>query len=123
MIVGLGVDIVELPRIARAYSRFGDAFCARILTSFEVVHLPAAPIAFLASRFAAKEAAVKALGTGFSRGISMHDVEVRSAPSGRPELFFLNAAQQRAEELHVSRTIISLTHGRESAVAVVVLEQ
>ena len=83
---------------------------------------PGARAAFVAGRFAAKEAAVKALGTGFAEGVSMRDVEVLRLPSGRPELRFSGAAARRAEELGVKAVHVSLTHERDVAGAVVVLE-
>lgn len=122
MIVGLGIDIAELDRIGESYRRFGDKFCVRILTGAERLLLPANPVAYLASRFAAKEAAVKALGTGFSQGITFHDIEILSEPSGRPLLHLHNQARQRAEALGVRQTHLSISHGRDNAVAVVVLE-
>lgn len=123
MIVGLGVDIVELHRIEHAFDRFGHAFCAKILTTHEQAHVPACPVPYLASRFAAKEAAVKALGTGFSHGICLHDIEIRSESSGQPGLHLYRAALQRSIELGVMQCHLSITHGRDHAVAVVILER
>lgn len=87
MIIGVGVDIAELGRIGNAFSRFGEKFSAKILTPAEMGLVPANAVAFLASRFAAKEAAVKALGTGFSAGITFQDIEVRSDRLGKPLIF------------------------------------
>lgn len=123
MIVGLGVDIVELERIARMFRRFGGKFAEKILAPAELERLPGEPAAFLASRFAAKEAAVKALGTGFRDGISPCEIEVCSDPLGKPELVFHGAALERLREVGAVRAHLSLSHGRESAVAVVVLER
>lgn len=122
MIIGLGIDIAELDRIGASYRRFGDKFCRRILTPAEFLLLPANPVAYLASRFAAKEAAVKALGTGFSGGITFQDIEVLSEPTGKPLLHLHNQARQRAADLGVRQTHLSISHGRDNAVAVVVLE-
>lgn len=122
MIVGLGIDIVELGRIRSAYERFGHRFALRILTPHELERLPAEPVAYLASRFAVKEAAVKALGTGFSQGVTLHDIEVNADSLGRPGLRFFNAAGRRFADLQATRAHLSLSHGRDSAVAVVVLE-
>ena len=122
MIIGVGIDIAELDRIARSLERFGEKFGARILTPGEAALLPANAVPFLASRFAAKEAAVKALGTGFRQGITFQDIEVRSDELGKPTVVFHGAAQQRALELKVSGVHLSLSHGRDSAVAVVILE-
>jgi holo-[acyl-carrier protein] synthase len=122
MIIGVGIDIAELDRIARSFERFGEKFSARILTPAEMALVPVNAVPFLASRFAAKEAAVKALGTGFSQGISFQDIEVRSDALGKPSVVFHGAAQQRAKELRVAGAHLSLSHGRDSAVAVVILE-
>ena len=125
MIRGLGMDLASLPRVGNCLERFGDHFCRRVLTGAERELLPESPgarAAFVAGRFAAKEAAVKALGTGFAEGVSMRDVEVLRLPSGRPELRFSGAAARRAEELGVKAVHVSLTHERDVAGAVVVLE-
>ena len=122
MIIGVGVDIAELERIARSYSRFGDKFSSRILTPAEMALVPSGAIPFLASRFAAKEAAVKALGTGFSGGITFQDIEVRSDALGKPLIFFHNQAELRCRALGVRTAHITLSHSRENAVAMVILE-
>ena len=122
MIIGVGVDIAELERIVRSYSRFGDKFSSRILTPAEMALVPSGAIPFLASRFAAKEAAVKALGTGFSGGITFQDIEIRSDALGKPLLFFHNQAELRCRALGVRTAHITLSHSRENAVAMVILE-
>lgn len=125
MILGLGMDLASLPRVGKCLERFGDHFCRRVLTGAEQDLLPEAPgarVAYVAGRFAAKEAAVKALGTGFSGGISMLDVEVLRRPSGQPELRLSGSAARRAEALGVKAMHLSLSHEREVAGAVVVLE-
>lgn len=122
MIIGVGVDIAELERIARSYARFGDKFSARILTPAEMALIPSAAIPFLASRFAAKEAAVKALGTGFSGGITFQDIEIRSDALGKPLIFFHNQARLRFQVLGGRTAHITLSHSRENAVAMVILE-
>lgn len=122
MIIGLGLDVVELPRIKRALERHGHAFAERILHPDELAVLPADPVPYLAARFAAKEAAVKALGTGFSQGIGYKDVYVRKLEGGRPELALAGAALERFRAMGAARAHLSLTHGREIASAVVILE-
>lgn len=122
MIIGVGVDIAELERIARSYARFGDKFSSRILTPAEMALIPSAAVPFLASRFAAKEAAVKALGTGFSGGITFQDIEIRSDALGKPLIFFHNQARLRFQALGVRTAHITLSHSRENAVAMVILE-
>lgn len=123
MIIGLGVDIVEIGRVGRSLERFGVKFAEKILAPAELNQLPAEPVAFLASRFAVKEAAVKALGTGFRDGISPTQIEVRSDSLGKPELIFHGAALSRFREIGGAFAHLSLSHGRESAVAVVILEK
>lgn len=123
MIVGLGIDIVELTRITHSLEKFGQRFQDRILTPAEAALVPANPIPFLAGRFAAKEAAVKALGTGFSQGISLHDIEVVNDPSGKPCLAFHNHALLRSRDMSVKNQFVSISHGKDNAVAVVILEQ
>ncbi len=126
MIVGLGIDVTELARIARALERFRESFTGRILTPGELDAMPTRHpgviVAWVAARFAAKEAASKALGTGFQRGVSFQNIEIRSLPSGKPELFFHDQALALFHELGASRAYVSLTHSRETAAAVVVLE-
>ena len=123
MIVGLGLDVVELSRMARSWKRFGQRLAQRLLHPDELAALRAPEARFLASRFAAKEAAVKALGTGFAQGITPVDLAVRSLPSGQPELLFYGQAARRCVELGAVRIHLSLTHGRETVAAVVILEQ
>ena len=122
MIVGLGIDVVELDRIALSLARYGDRFLARILTEYELSRLPRRPTPFVAARFAAKEAASKALGTGFRRGVSFRSIEVRDLPSGKPELRLTGAALDVLAELGGTSCTVSLTHGRDVAAAVVVIE-
>lgn len=123
MIVGIGIDITEIDRIAKGWGRFGDRFARRILHPQELARMPVAnPVAFLAGRFAVKEAAVKALGTGFSGGIRPRDIEVGPAPGGAPQLILHGKAAARMETLGATRAHVSLTHGRDTAAAVVVLE-
>ncbi|MFI3270880.1 MAG: holo-[acyl-carrier-protein] synthase [Pseudomonadota bacterium] len=131
MIIGLGIDITELERIEKAWARHGERFAKRILHADELARMPQsaplnkAQVNFLAARFAAKEAAVKALGTGFSQGIGPCDIEVYSLPTGQPMLKFHGAAAERLAELGVlaEKTHVSLTHGRDTAAAVVILER
>jgi holo-[acyl-carrier protein] synthase len=123
MILGLGLDVAELPRIRESLERFGERFATRVLTAEELSELPAkAPVPFLAARFAAKEAAAKALGTGFADGVTMHSIAVRSLPSGAPDLVLSGRALKLAQAMGVVRTHVSLTHGRDVAAAVVILE-
>lgn len=123
MIVGLGIDLVELDRIRDSFERFGDLFLEKFLTAAERAAMPQRhPVPFLAARFAAKEAASKALGTGFSQGVTMPSIEVVSTPEGKPEIVLHGAALERLRTIGGTRTLLSLTHGRDTAAAVVVVE-
>jgi len=118
-----GVDLVELDRIQRAVARYGERFLARVYTPGELA-LYRDRLPELAARFAAKEAVSKALGVGLghisSRGIGLHEVEVLSDPHGKPELHLSGRARALAEELGLRQWAISLSHGRQVAVALVV---
>lgn len=122
MIVGLGIDTTEIDRIKTSFERHKDRFTSRILHANELAALPKHPVPFLAARFAAKEAAVKALGTGFTQGIQFQDIEVQSDISGKPILKLHNKAAEIASSLSATKYHISLTHGRDTASAVVILE-
>lgn len=128
MIIGLGIDIAELPRIHRSLERFGTHFADKILHPDEMAAMPGndllspAAVAYIAARFAAKEAGAKALGTGFSNGIGPHDIRIASRPSGRPVVSFHNKALERMQALGGTSVHVSLTHSRENAAAVVVME-
>ena len=125
MIVGLGIDVVEVARIRDSMERFGQAFINRILTDTETREmngLKHGKAAFAASRWAAKEAAVKALGTGFSQGIGFQDVEIESLPSGEPKLRLHNEAAKHAESRGINNTLVSISHEKSVATAVVVME-
>lgn len=125
MIIGIGIDLVELERIQQSLDRFGDRFLRRILTDLELTRMPENPankVAFTASRFAAKEATVKALGTGFSRGVGFKDVEVVTPDTRKPEIELHGRALEVAGELGAKKVFVSLTHERSMAAAVVILE-
>lgn len=125
MIQGTGFDLAALPRIRTLLERYGERFLRRLLTEKERSGLPVSTsgrTAYVAGRFAAKEAAVKALGTGFSQGIGMHDVEILTLSSGEPVLFLHGEAAARATSLGVRTTHVSISHERDMAGAVVILE-
>lgn len=122
MIIGLGLDLVEISRIEASWRRFGQRFAERVLHPLELAEMPASkPVEYLAARFAAKEAAVKALGTGFAGGISTHSVYVRKLPSGQPEMVFTGPALERLRTLGASGSFLSITHSKTNAAAVLVL--
>jgi holo-[acyl-carrier protein] synthase len=125
MILGLGLDIIETARLERALSRHGGRFEARVYTPTEVrvCSSRADRVQALAARFAAKEACLKALGTGWSGGLTFRQVEVRTGSGGRPEIHLTEDAAARARELGVRAIHVSLTHQPGAAAAVVVLEK
>lgn len=125
MILGLGMDLVELPRMERIHAHYGLGFAERILHPDELALLPGGSraVPYLASRFAAKEAAVKALGTGFRGAIGFQAFCVRKNKLGRPGLEFYGEARETLERLGAARVHLSLTHGRDTAAAVVILEK
>ncbi len=124
MIVGLGVDLVELSRIRAVYERHGRRFIDRVLTDDERAYCLGKrdPVPSIAVRFAAKEATAKALGTGIAGGLRFRDIEVVRASSGEPGLRLRGAAAVLAGRRGAARHLVTLTHGRDVAVAVVVLE-
>ena len=124
MIRGIGVDIVKVDRIERAVERWGYRFLKRIFTPAEIERCQqrARPAQCLALRFAAKEAFAKALGLGMRKGLRWRDIEVVHDDLGKPDLLLHNQAQRLLEAVEASRTWLSLSDERESAVAVVVLE-
>jgi holo-[acyl-carrier protein] synthase len=124
MIVGSGIDIAEVPRIARSIRRFGDRFLQRVYSAGEIRYCQskANSAERYAARFAAKEAAMKALGTGWSRGVRWRDIEVAREPGGRPTLVFHGKAAEFAERLGALHIALSLSHTSEQAIAQVILE-
>ena len=124
MILGSGVDLCEVPRIEAAVARYGSRFLERIFTAREIAYADRKANRFerYAARFAAKEAGMKALGTGWHGGIAWRDFEVVNLPSGRPTLNFHGRAAEVAAKLGVRHVALSLTHTKEQALAMVVLE-
>ena len=125
MIVGLGLDLVEIERVRRMLARHGDHMLRRLFTEVERDHAARRvdPAPHLAARLAAKEAAFKALsGDDLARAIGWRDLEVVSAPDGRPTLWLHGSARVRAERLGVTRALVTLSHSKGMAAAVVVLE-
>lgn len=124
MITGIGIDIVEFERIDRIHARYGDRFAERILCEREMAEYMCSSMRsrLLAKRFAAKEAAVKALGTGFALGITPRMICIRHDDHGRPELELTAAARQAARSMGHARSWLSISDERNYSVAVVVLE-
>jgi holo-[acyl-carrier protein] synthase len=124
MIVGTGIDIAEVPRIRKAIERFGDRFLQRVFTPAEILYCDskANRVERYAARFAAKEAAMKAIGTGWSHGVRWRDCEVTRMPGGRPTLTFHGKAAEFSARLGVKHAALSLSHTAEQAIAQVILE-
>jgi len=124
MVVGVGTDLIEIARIAQSVDRFGDRFLQRIYTAQEIAYCQRkkSSAESLAARFAAKEAAAKALGTGINHGIGWLDLEVVREPSGKPTLQLSGRAAQRARQLGVATINLSLTHSKDIAMAFVIME-
>jgi len=124
MIVGTGVDIVETRRIQQALERHAERFTKRVCTSAEIAYCEKFKnrAERYAARFAAKEAAFKALGTGWGNGVRWLDVEVTHLPSGKPRLVLSGRAEEVARELGVTRTAVSISHTDHYVVAQVILE-
>jgi holo-[acyl-carrier protein] synthase len=116
----VGVDIIEIDRIDQALQRFGQRFLSRIYTEPELMICQERPHS-LAVRFAAKEAVMKALGTGI-KGVSWKEIEILAKPSGEPLVRLNGKAKMKASSLGFSNIAISLSHSREYAVAFVVGE-
>lgn len=121
-IIGIGLDATDLPRVSQLLRRYGDRFLQRVFTAGEIAYCTRRrdPVPHLAGRFAAKEAAMKALGTGHSRGVLWQDIEVIRS-SGPPQLRFHGGAARHAEFLHVRKTLVTITHAEAIALAQVIL--
>ena len=124
MITGIGIDVVQNDRIRDSIERFGDRFLNRIYTQGEIDYCKkcSQPEIHYAARFAAKEAAFKALGTGWAAGVKWKDVEIERLPSGKPELHLHGEALNRAVSAGAGRFHVSLTHDQLVSCAVVILE-
>lgn len=124
MIVGLGVDIAEIDRIQAAIERHGAPILERLFTAKEIAYCESHKNKFerYAGRFAAKEAAMKALGTGWRAGVRWRDIEVTNLSSGKPTLRFEGATRQIADRLGVKQISLSITHSGNLALAQVIFE-
>jgi len=123
MIYGIGTDIVHINRMRDDLDKYGDKFARRILTEAEFAEFQGKSnqAAFLAKRFAAKEATAKAMGTGFSQGLSLHHIGVEHDEAGKPVLEFSGVAEKFLQEKQIKQTHLSLADEREYAVAFVTL--
>jgi holo-[acyl-carrier protein] synthase len=124
MITGIGIDVIQNERIRDSIQRFGDRFLHRIYTEGEMEYCKKSvqPEIHYAARFAAKEAAFKALGTGWAAGVKWRDIEIERLPSGKPELHLHGEALNRATAAGAHRFFVSLTHDQLVSCAVVILE-
>ena len=124
MIIGTGIDLVEVQRIRDALLRHGDSFAQRILTEreWDYCRAHADPAPCVAARFAAKEAVAKAFGTGIGAALGWHDIEVTHMESGRPTVLLSEAGVALLAAVGASRVHLSLTHERSHAAAMAILE-
>lgn len=124
MIYGIGTDIVHITRMQQSLEKYGDKFARRILTTSEFNEFKQSndQTAFLAKRFAAKEATVKAMGTGFRNGLSLQHIGITHDAAGKPILDFIELARRFVEDKKIKATHISLSDERDYAVAFAVLE-
>jgi len=124
MLIGTGVDLIEVERIAHSIERYGERFLRRVYTDHEIAYCSRKRVnaESFAARFAAKEAGAKALGTGISRGVTWNEFQVARNPGGRPVLELRGRAALLATELGVRAISLSLTHTNSLAIATVVME-
>jgi holo-[acyl-carrier protein] synthase len=124
VIVGFGIDIAEIDRVEAAIRRHGKAFLERVFTPAEISYCERHKKKFerYAARFAAKEAAMKALGTGWRKGVRWRDIEVKNQPGGKPMISFAGAAGEHAARLGATHNSLSITHSGNLAFAQVILE-
>jgi holo-[acyl-carrier protein] synthase len=125
VIVGSGIDLCEVQRIKEAIARYGRRFVERIYTPREIAYAESKANLYerYAARFAAKEAGMKALGTGWHGGVRWRDFEVTNLPSGRPTLQFHGKAAEYAQKLGVENISLSMTHTSLQGMALVILEK
>jgi holo-[acyl-carrier protein] synthase len=128
MIVGFGIDITEVARIGKSLDKYGDRFIEKLFTAPEREYCSkmssqSGRMRCFAGRFAAKEAFLKALGTGLRNGIKWTDIEVANDRLGKPELNLKNRAAQELDNRSISNTCVTLSHSENTAVAAVVLEK
>jgi holo-[acyl-carrier protein] synthase len=124
MLIGTGVDLIEIERIEHSIERYGERFLRRIYTDHEIAYCTSkrSSAESFAARFAAKEAGAKALGTGISRGVTWIEFQIARQPGGRPVLELRGRAAVLARELGVKTISLSLTHTGNLAMATVMME-
>lgn len=124
VIKGIGIDSIQIARVARVYAEYGEKFLHRILTDAEREYALryADPVPRIAGRFAAKEACMKALGTGWGYGVRWRDIEVRRGTAGAPVARLSGQAERRMQELGGSHVHVTITHTDDHAMAMIVIE-
>lgn len=124
MILGTGIDVIDIGRIARSIERYGSHFLERVYTTGEIAYCrrKRRSAESFAARFAAKEAAAKALGTGIGLGVTWREIEVGREPAGRPVLLLHGRAAEIAATMGVRRSSLSITHTETQSMAWVILE-
>ena len=124
MIIGIGVDVVEIARVERLHEKYGERFAERVLTDAEMQEYRRRKnsSSYLALRFAAKEAVAKACGTGIGAELGFHSVRIDNDALGKPELHFLEAASALVERLQIRNAFVSLSDEKHYVVAMAVLE-
>jgi len=124
MIKGIGTDLIELDRIARVHYENGERFLVKLYTDAERDYFSRweDPVPRIAGRFAAKEAVMKALGTGWSDGVRWRDIEILRRPAGAPEVVLHGRCREIFDSLGATRIHCTITHSRDHAMAVVIFE-
>jgi holo-[acyl-carrier protein] synthase len=124
MILGTGIDIIEVARIAASYARFGERFVHRLLLTDEIAYCAGHknPAPFIAARFAAKEAISKAFGTGIGRQLGWLDMEIRRKESGEPYVILHGKGEELFESRNAKQLLVSLSHTENYAAATAILE-
>ena len=124
MIIGLGIDRIEIDRVRRAWTHHGDRFRRRVYTDDEWAYCLSRPdpASSMAARFAAKEATMKALGLGWGSGVRYRDIEIVRGPAGAPRLTLHHQARDLAAYRNATNMVVSLTHDRTHAMATVIIE-
>ena len=122
MIVGLGTDIIEIVRIGEMIERHGELLLGRVYTDIEIAYCQKRRASYqhFAGRWAAKEAALKALGTGWGKGVSWRDVEIVSLPTGQPQIAVHGMVRELAVEMQIGEFLVTISHCRSYATATVV---
>jgi len=125
MIVGIGIDLVAVDRLKRVTEKFGDRFLTRVFTEQEIQYCHSRFRSFqhYAVRFAAKEAFLKAIGTGLAKGISWQEMEIVNNSEGKPCLVAHGKCKEILQELTVDQTLVSLSHTADHGIAIVILER